>query len=307
MAITRSLLIVGGSGFLGTHLALRLRDSFKVFATYNRHRVAIPGVTCMPLNVDNRNWVKRVVYTAAPDVVVYAAGSEELAEEARETREAERVHTSGPTTVSNVTGFFQTKVIFLSSCHVFDGERGYYKETDIPLAAGTLGKAKLAGENGIRGKSLNYLIVRSSPVFGRGNGYNLSLLDRLRMRLDRGERVELPTDELHSFAPVDGFVDLVARLAETPVRNRILHYGGLTKLSYYEWGKAVAERFGYDAKLVHPSPTRARKGSIAAGLGAEAALDFSLNSTAAAELLKIQPLALDEGLDLVQKKLVSGL
>ena len=45
MAGTKAILIIGGSGFVGTHLALKLREGYKVFATYHTKRFAIPGVT----------------------------------------------------------------------------------------------------------------------------------------------------------------------------------------------------------------------------------------------------------------------
>src|SRR4051812_26734274 len=121
MPSVRSVLIIGGSGFVGTHLALRLRAGFKVFATYGERPIAIPGVTCIPFDSSNRNWVKRVVYTAAPDFVIYAAGSNDPAWAAANPREAEQAHASGPAAVLNSSAFFQSKFIFLSNCYVFDG------------------------------------------------------------------------------------------------------------------------------------------------------------------------------------------
>lgn len=301
MGSTKAALIVGGSGFVGTHLALRLRDRYKVFATFNSQRIRIPGVTFIPVNVANRNWIKRVIYTVRPEVVIYAAGSNQIPGGEAAQREAELVHTGGAGTVCNFSEIFQPKFVYISNSYTFDGNRGNYHETDTVLPGAPLGKAKVGGENFIRGKALNYVIVRSSPLIGRGNGSNLSFLDRLRIQLERGERIEIPDREIHSFGTVDGLVETVERVLESGLRNRTLHYGGLTKVTHLEFARRFAERFGYDPGLIAPKREASHRSS-----SDSAQLDFSLNSTLATQTLKIKPLLLEQCFDLIEEKLVRG-
>lgn len=297
MATTKAVLIVGGSGFVGTHLALKLREGYKVFATYHSRHFTMPGVTTLPLNISNQNGVKRVVYTTQPDVVIYAAGSNRVDVAENHPREAERIHTGGPATVSNASEIIQAKFIYLSNCYIFDGHRGNYHENDTVMPSAALGKGKLGGENFIRGRSLNYSIVRSSPLLGIGNGRKPSFLDILRTRLDRGQRVDLPAAELHSFAPVAGLVEVISRLVETGSRNKTYHYGGLTKITDYELAKNFASRFGYNSDLI----TLSRYSKGTAHSSDSFYRDFSLNSSQTAESLKVKPLLLEECFDLIQK------
>jgi dTDP-4-dehydrorhamnose reductase len=295
----KSVLIIGGSGFIGTHLALALREEHKVIATYHSKPMSIPGVTFLPLNVDNRSWIKRVIYSIRPNAVIYAAGNNSWAWSDKNSRRAELLHSVGPATVSNATDILQPKFIYLSNAYVFDGNRGNYHENDTILPAALLGKMKVSGENVVKSKSLNYIIVRSSPVFGRGNGVNLSALDYVRMRLDRKSKVEVSTQEVHSFAPVEGLCDLIKRLIDSGIRNRVLHYGGLTKLTFYELSQAFAKRFNYDPGLILPKAKVFKKGS-----SEFPTYDFSLNSTQAVDTLKIKPFLLEEGFDLIEKQLI---
>lgn len=301
MVTTKSVLIVGASGFIGTHLALRLRENYKVFATYYSHPIIIPGVTTLPFNVDNRNWIKRVIYTAKPDVVIYAVGSNNKEWSDRNVRRSEQLHSVGAATVASTTDITQPRFIYLSNSYVFDGSRGNYHETDTVLPGVMLGKLKLGAENVIKSKSLNYIILRSSPVFGRGNGIGFAFLDQLRMKLDRNQRVEALTHEIHSFAPIDGLCDVIQRLVESGIRNRVLHYGGITKMSYYDFARAFAKKFGYDSNLIVP------KGISSIKIGSsddEAPSDYSLNSTQIIETLKIKPFLLEESFDLIEKQLI---
>lgn len=299
MAHTKSVLIVGGSGFVGSYLAKRLRDGYKVYSTYFKRPTAIPGVTFIPMDVENRNWVKRVVYTTQPSVVIYVAGSDSMQWAEKNARTCERLHADGPTTIAGSTDIMQPRFIYLSNPYVFDGSKGNYHENDTILPGTVIGRMKSGGENAMKSKCLNYIILRSSPTFGRSNGLNLSSFDQLRMSLDRGKRIELSTDELHAFAPIEGLCDLVIRLIGSGVKNRILHYGGLTKMNHFEFGQAFAKRFGYDPNLVV-----ARSNSQKAD--GKPLFDYSLNFTQAVETLKIKPFLLEESFDLIEKQLISN-
>lgn len=291
---TKAVLIIGGSGFVGTHLAMSLRKDYKVFATTYSNRTQIPGVTNLPFDLENDDWVKRIIYLVRPDIIIYAAGCNDPSWAEDQPKTSSFVHTGSLVALTNASEIVQSKFIYLSNAYVFDGEAGNYRETDTTLASTSLGRAKIGGENFIRGRSLNYVIIRSAPLLGRGNGHNFSFLDRLRYRLDRRQRVELSTDELHTFAPVEGLVELVRRAIDTATRNKILHHGGLTKTTYAEVAQAFARRFKYDPSLVvHAPPLRRRP------------LDYSLNCTQAIQTLKIKPLLLEECFDLIEKKLVT--
>jgi dTDP-4-dehydrorhamnose reductase len=258
------------------------------------------------MDIDNRGSVKGVVQMSKPDFIVYTPGLSAYGKSASDFAELERIYSKGAATILNIAEMSQPKFIYLSNSEVFDGDRGNYREHEPALPADVHGKAKLSGENFIRGRSLNSIIVRSSPVFGRGNGVNVSVLDRIRMRLDRGKRIELTANEIYSFAPVEGLADLIGELIAHPsIRNKTFHFGGLTKMSWADFGKTFAQRFGYDPKLIVPVNTTRDNAKAAARADKKEFLDFSLNSSQAVETLKIKPLLLQESFDLIEKKLIA--
>ncbi|MGK5085458.1 sugar nucleotide-binding protein [Bdellovibrionota bacterium FG-1] len=293
MSVTHSVWILGGSSFVGSHLALAMREKCKVTLTYYGRPIKIPGVTSLHLALDNRDWAKRIAYLAKPDTIIYAAGSNNVAAAEADPHMSDHLHIGGAATMADVTEIMQPKFIYLSNCFVFDGLKGNYRETDTVIPAAALGSSKVGGENYVRGRCLNYMIVRSSPLIGRGNGLRTTFFDRIRTALDRGERFELPNHESFSYAPISGLVDLITRLVEGGVRNRVLHYGGLTRLTPYEWAVQFATRFGYNPGLIVPARAGLQK------------KDFSLNCSQAIELLKIKPLLVEESFDLIEKQLIA--
>ncbi len=300
MKSTKAILIVGGSGYIGTHLALRLRDKYKVFLSFNKTPTFIEGTTPIPLDVFERDPLKRTMYAIRPEVIVYVAGSNVADDTKDNDRNADRIHAAGAVNILTAADILQPKMIFVSNSYVFDGRKGNYQEKDIVLPGNALGKAKLSAENFIKGRSLNYIIIRSAPVFGRGTYDHPSWLDQVRLSLYRKQRTEVLSSEIHSFAPIFGLIDTIDKAIESSARNKILHYGGLTKLSAYEFCKEFAQRFGYDPSLVLEK-------KLYTGTMEIPPQDFSLNCTEAVKTLKVDPFVLEKGFDLFEQELVTKL
>lgn len=293
MGTVKTVLIIGGSGFLGTHLAMKLREGYKVFATYNTHPVRIRGITFLPLDINDPDWTKRLVYSVAPDIVIYAAGSNDAEAVEKLPKQADQIHVAGPAAILKAANIFQPKFLYLSNCYTFDGQKGNYHETDTIFAMNSLGKFKVNAENVIKGRAFNYSVLRMSPVFGRSAGNAMSFLDKLRMKLSRGQRIEIPTHEIHSFLPVPVFVDAAIKILELGPRNKTYHLSGITKCNELEFAKMFAKAYGFDSKLLlemkysntTPIPT----------------LDYSLNCTEIVQSLKVQTYELEESFELLRK------
>ncbi len=313
MRTSKAILIVGGSGTLGTQLALKLRHAHRVYSTYLTKPIRIDGVTSLPLNLGDRTWCKRLLYTLHPEVIIYCAGNSDPAYAAAHERLADLAHSAGPSSMLATTDYGAPKFIYLSSAYVFDGGRGNYHENDVVLPSSALGKFKVGGENFIRGKSVNYIIVRPSPVIVRGNGYSQTFFDRLIHALSHRESLSLPSSDLYSFTHISTLVELIARLVDAGIRNKTIHCSGLTRASYFDFGQLFAQRFGFDPSLLVASGAAVpgvsggyQGGKSAISSAGVQHLDFSLNCSQAAETLKLKPLLLEECFDLIEQDLVGG-
>jgi dTDP-4-dehydrorhamnose reductase len=207
-------------------------------------------------------------------VVVYLAGSPDPMVAEENIRAMESVHAGGPAEVFSAGEILQPKFLYVSTAYVFDGARGNYREDDTVLPANSFGKAKLAGENFIRTRSLNHTIVRSAPILGQGNGRRLTFLDTLREKLERKEACFCDGTELFNFTLVEPVVDLLARLVSQSPKKGLLHLGGLAKMTVFEVAKLFAGSVGYDPNLI------VEKRQMTA-INAYKRPDFSLNCTQA--------------------------
>lgn len=288
---------------MGSHLALRMRNDYKVWTTHFRHAHQIKGVTDLPLGVGQIDWIRELVFSVQPELIIYAAGNHDplWAEDIKNAKEMELVQVTGPTAVVASSQLLGSRMIYLSSAMVFDGSRGNYHEGDVVLPSTALGKAKVNGENAVKSRSLDYLILRSPPLLGRGPACNPSLLDRWSWTWNQNRPVELDHLVRHSYATIEPYCDWVLRCIEAPIKNKTLHFGGLSKLTEYELGCLVAEKLKVPKSLVIRKPSQANA-------SASAMTDYSLNFTQAVRNLEVKPLLLKQSLDLLQKHLlITGL
>tara|TARA_R110002110_G_scaffold401290_1_gene618082 strand:+ start:1241 stop:2191 length:951 start_codon:yes stop_codon:yes gene_type:complete len=76
----KTILITGGSGFLGRNLALKLKDGYNVFLgsrnnKNNAYAGKVTGCPTLPLDVTNIESVRDVITEVKPDIIIHAAAT----------------------------------------------------------------------------------------------------------------------------------------------------------------------------------------------------------------------------------------
>jgi dTDP-4-dehydrorhamnose reductase len=104
--------------------------------------------------------------------------------------------------------------VFSSSDYVFDGRRGFYRETDPPAPCTEYGRQKLAVEQYLAAVSEPSLVVRLSRVVGTARGTH-SVLGPWINDLRAGGKLRLAVDQRFSPADVRDVAGGWVRLLET--------------------------------------------------------------------------------------------
>jgi len=291
MNTKKRILIVGGTGFVGTQLAKSLSVHHSVVCTYRSEFTALPGVEYVHFNgIHEKDRCTVLAQQQEPDVVIFAAGSNDPAKAEKDTHASQLVHLSGANQMLIASEYIKAKYIYLSSDWVFSGMDGNFGENDTAIPFHGLGKTKLGAENYIRSRSLNHIIIRCAPLLGRGTLDHPSWLDQLR---ESGvfERPRALSDRsIHNPIHVRELATLIERVIQNDLRNKTLHLGGLTRVSEYQLAVLLFKAFGYDTQHISAIKT-----------GSESTTqDYSLNSTQTLRLLKTEPLFLEQSLDLLK-------
>ena len=145
-------------------------------------------------------------------------------------------------------------LVYISTDYVFDGERGFYSEDDVPNPVNYYGLTKLLGEVAVS-SSLpdNSLIVRVSGLYGYSptgkRNFGITALEKML----KNEEVKAFTDQYLSPTYVPFLAEKLLRLVERGSEiNGVVHVAG-ERVSRYEFALLLARILGRDQELVKPT------------------------------------------------------
>ncbi|MGW1843013.1 SDR family oxidoreductase [Streptomyces sp. NPDC001966] len=261
-----TLLVIGGSGFLGTELVRRaVAAGHTTAATFATGPGSTAEATWHALDLRVPDRVEAVVAEVEPSVIINATSS----------RSDWAVTAEGPVRLAMAAAKHGSRLIHVSSDAVFSGTRVHYDETCLPDPLTPYGAAKAAAETGVHLLHTDAVIARTSLIIGDGRR---SEHVRAVHGLAAGTRDGvLFTDDIR--CPVH-VADLAAALLELACNDSkgVQHLAGTDAVSRHELGILIARRDGLD-------PSR-----LPAGLRAESALpgglDIRLDSRATQRKLR---------------------
>lgn len=242
------ILITGASGLLGVNLALEAANRYEVVGVVHAHALHDPGFETLQADLLQPGEVARVLDQARPDWVINCAALADLDACEREPQLAQHLNAELPGRLAAETAKRNLRFLHVSTDAVYDGSKGDYREEDAPAPISVYGRTKRLGELAVRGANLRALIVRPN-LFGWSVSGERSLAEFFYNNLSAGNSVRGFTDRF--FCPL--FVsDLAAVMLELLEKDLNGHYHVVSSnaVSKYDFGVAIAKRFGLDGELI---------------------------------------------------------
>jgi dTDP-4-dehydrorhamnose reductase len=256
--VTR-ILITGASGLLGINLALEAAKRHEVIGVQHAQILHDPGFGMVQADLLQPDQVTRILDEAQPDWVVNCAALADLDTCEQQPQLAQQLNAELPGRLATETAKRGLRFLHVSTDAVYDGSKGDYREEDAPAPISVYGRTKRLGELAVRGANLKGLIVRSN-FFGWSVSGERSLAEFFYNNLSAGTSVSGFTYRL--FCPL--FVnDLAAIILELLDKDLNGHYHVVSSdhISKYDFGVAIANRFGLDTDLIKPASAASSSGA----------------------------------------------
>lgn len=229
--------ITGADGKVGREVLKRLKDD-------TDHKIV---ATDREVNVASMEAVDRQFDMLRPDVVINCAGMTDIAACEENPIKAYRVNALGARNLAAATRRGNARIIHISTDDVFTGNQaGALTEFDAPNPTSVYGKSKLAGETFIRELNPKHLIVRSSWVYGIGDGdYYSYVISKAKA----GEKFEAPVDVISSPTSAKALSSIIEYLMDYKEYG-VFHASCEGACSRFEFARTVLELNGFDTSLV---------------------------------------------------------
>lgn len=185
-----------------------------------RHRLACLGVVTAidypEVDFSKPDSIRKTVRAAAPAVIVNAAAYTAVDKAESEVELAMAINGMGPGVIPEEAKRLGSILVHYSTDYVFDGTKhGPYVESDATNPLNVYGRSKLAGDEAIAAVGGDYLILRTSWVYGaRGNNFLLTMLrlakEKTELRIVDDQIGSPTTSECIAQATADILAQLLA-------------------------------------------------------------------------------------------------
>ncbi len=232
--MSQRLLITGGSGYLGRHLARRVageRGGAWAYTTHSHDPLALPQRVA--LDVRDGPAVARLVAEFAPEAIIHTAGS-------NTTPDMTAVIVEGTRHIAAAAAAAGARLIHLSSDAIFDGTSAPYDETARPAPLHDYGRAKAAAE-ALVADYPNAVIVRTSLIYGLAEMDNGTVWMAAALRA--GQPVTLFTNQWRNPVWVETLVGACLELVDSPYRG-VLNVAGRQALPRADFGLRLLDWWG---------------------------------------------------------------
>jgi dTDP-4-dehydrorhamnose reductase len=230
MALRGKVLVVGANGMLGHALmeaCARLGD--------------VEGADLPRLDITDAETTRRFVEAARPAIVVNAAAMTDVDGCEADPGAAFAVNARGAGNVADACLAVRARLVHVSTDYVFDGLKGSpYTEDDPVNPASVYGRSKRDGEEEVRRSRADFLIVRTSWLFG---AHGKNFVDTiLRAAETRGE-LEVVGDQRGCPTYARDLAGALCRLAAAGLGG-LIHAANSGVCSWFDYARAILEIAG---------------------------------------------------------------
>jgi dTDP-4-dehydrorhamnose reductase len=260
----RRIAVTGAGGFVAGNLIEQMPAGWEIHALSGKPPLARrEGLAWHTLDLKRPDEVDRTFIAIAPDVIVHAAAVADIDLCECDPALARLMNVDLTRAVAQAAARHGSRLVYLSTDTVFDGNRGNYREEDPPSPINEYARTKAAAERIVAESVRDAVIVRLALVMGFGLlGGGNSFLERTAVLLGEGRTIDVPAEEIRTPIDVVTLGRALAELAAIDFRG-ILHLAGLEALNRVELTQRVARRLGYSPSLVVARPPEAIPGRAA--------------------------------------------
>ena len=249
---TKTILIFGGNGFLGSNIALLASSlGWTVYISDKEEKSVTPDVRLRAADITNFEITNSIINDISPDVIVNAAAIADIDFAEKEREFTQKVNVDAAINIAMICKTKKIRHIFISSDAVFNGLKDEYTETDITDPVNYYGKTKQEAEKGIMLVNPDSVIIRISLVLGFPLGTGNSFVSEIDNKLKDGNVINAPMDIIRTPVDVNTLANVVMELGQNSFSG-IIHIGSIEKINRYDLACKLAIALGYNPALIKP-------------------------------------------------------
>jgi len=243
-------LILGANGLIGRSVSKQIEGKYNWFGTY--HKRCDIDLTQIDITLDAD--IKRIFELSElsnPSHIINCtnlAGGVNFCE--KNPLIAKKFHLDSVTWMCKLANKHSSKLVMISTDYIFDGGNIPYKEDDETNPLNLYGSLKLRAEKQIIENANDYLIIRTTNVFGWDpNTVTPNYMMQLYKSMSRKKEFNAPSFLWGNPTYVDNLTSAIVELCKKNIKG-IFHVVGSSFINRYDWALKFCEKGGFDKSLI---------------------------------------------------------
>lgn len=289
------IIITGGSGLLGQYLNINLSREHSILTVYNNSTGNCTEYNCIKSDLFNTDYLSEVMKSFRPDLFIHTAA-------VSRPEDCDKLPIDYVININYKLTKFLTdhcnrikcRLIFTSTDLVYDGDSNkIHRESSIPKPVSLYAQTKLKSENYIRENSNDYIVLRTSLLYGIGLNGSTCNFHNMINSFKNGKKVRLFYDQFRTPLSLHNAAEMISEIAKADIKNVTMNFGGSERVSRSDIGEMVCRKFNFDIDLIERT-------SLIDSVNKNKVIDVSMN-TDLLRSLGLRQMSIEESL----KKILS--
>ena len=255
----KKVIITGSNGLLGQsllELLLQEKENYQVFGfSRGKNRSGRTDFDYLSIDITDKNRLKNEVEKINPDFIINTAAMTQVDDCETNKKACDTLNVDVVKWLAEISSTINCHLIQISTDFIFDGKKGYYKETDAPNPLSYYGLSKLKSEEVLTNSTIDFTILRTILVYGKV--YNMSrnnIVLWVKKMLENQQEITIVDDQYRMPTYV---VDLAmaCKIAIDKKAIGIFNIASNTLLSVYQIAQEIANCFGLNKDFIKPIST----------------------------------------------------
>jgi dTDP-4-dehydrorhamnose reductase len=167
--MSTKILLLGSKGIIGSEISRNISNIYEVRSYGHKD-----------LDITNFNLIEKIIKEFNPAIIINSAAYTQVDKAENDTSLCYEVNSYSVKNLSELCNSYKIQLIHISTDYIFDGTKeSPYNESDSGEPVNIYGDSKNRADEYIKSSGCNYIILRTSWVYGHeGNNFVKSILQR---------------------------------------------------------------------------------------------------------------------------------
>ena len=252
----KKIVITGSNGLLGqtlVNLLMKEPENYSVFGlSKGDNRMNRNDFLYYDIDITNHAQLEECISYIQPSFIINTAAMTNVDTCEIKPKECNSLNIEAVKYLTQICAKLNIHFIQISTDFIFDGSKGFYKETDLPNPLSIYGHSKLKAENIVKNSGVNFSILRTILVYGKVvNLKRNNIVLWVKDMLENNKEISIVDDQFRMPTYVEDLA-MVCKLSIDKNTKGVYHVSSNELLSVFEIANQIATVFGLNKKLIKP-------------------------------------------------------